>query len=187
VKTRYRSEIDGLRALAVIAVIINHFNRELLPSGFLGVDIFFVISGYVITSSLADREYESIGDFLLGFYSRRIKRLMPTLITCITITCLVGFLFIPPTSGDFEITWKTGAYALFGLSNFYLFRLSTDYFAATTELNLFTQTWSLGVEEQFYLVFPIILWITGFITGRPRGKSNLFFLMIVLSVLSLCT
>jgi peptidoglycan/LPS O-acetylase OafA/YrhL len=183
----YRLEIDGLRALAVIAVILNHFNKKLLPSGFLGVDIFFVISGYVITSSLAGRDYEQVGDFLLGFYSRRIKRLMPGLVTCIAITALVGFLFIPPGSEDFAIAWKTGATALFGLSNLYLFTESTDYFAASTELNLFTQTWSLGVEEQFYLIFPLILWLTGFVRNRPNGKRNLFLSMLLLSSLSLCS
>ena len=76
-KSKYRPEIDGLRAFAVVAVIINHFNKDLLPSGYLGVDIFFVISGYVITSSLADRKSNNFLDFLTGFYERRIKRLVP--------------------------------------------------------------------------------------------------------------
>ena len=75
---KYRPEIDGLRAFAVVAVIINHFNKDLLPSGYLGVDIFFVISGYVITSSLAGRESKNFLDFLTSFYERRIKRLMAT-------------------------------------------------------------------------------------------------------------
>ena len=74
---KYRPEIDGLRAFAVIAVIINHFNKDLLPSGYLGVDICFLISGYVITSSLAGRESKNFLDFLTGFYERRIKRLVP--------------------------------------------------------------------------------------------------------------
>ena len=73
----YRKEIDGLRAFAVIAVIINHFNNKLLPSGYLGVDIFFVISGFVITSSLANRESKGFWDFIVSFYSRRVKRLGP--------------------------------------------------------------------------------------------------------------
>ena len=79
-KRTYRPEIDGLRAFAVVAVVINHFNKDLLPSGYLGVDIFFVISGYVITSSLADRKSENFFDFLVGFYERRIKRLLPALV-----------------------------------------------------------------------------------------------------------
>ena len=79
--TRYRPEIDGLRAIAVIAVIINHFNSEILPGGYLGVDIFFVISGYVITSSLHGRPSKDFKEFICGFYQRRIKRLIPFLIT----------------------------------------------------------------------------------------------------------
>ncbi|MDF5726779.1 MAG: acyltransferase family protein [Rhizonema sp. PD38] len=182
---KYRPEIDGLRALAVIAVIINHFNKNLLPSGFLGVDIFFVISGYVITSSLASKEHKSVGNFLLGFYARRIKRIMPALIVCITITCVIGFLFIP-VSMDFIEIWHTGIAALFGLSNIHLFRRGTDYFVASTELNLFTQTWSLGVEEQFYLIFPLLFWFSGFARKISNGKRNLLFFMILLSTLSLC-
>jgi peptidoglycan/LPS O-acetylase OafA/YrhL len=182
---KYRPEIDGLRALAVIAVIINHFNKNLLPSGFLGVDIFFVISGYVITSSLANKEHTSLRNFVLGFYARRIKRIMPALIVCISITCVIGFLFIP-VSKDFLEIWRTGIYALFGFSNIHLFRIGTDYFVPSTELNLFTQTWSLGVEEQFYLIFPLIFWFSGFARKISNGKRNLLFFMILLSVVSLC-
>lgn len=181
---KYRPEIDGLRAFAVIAVIINHFNKNLLPSGFLGVDIFFVISGYVITSSLSTKEHRSLKNFILGFYARRIKRIMPALIVCIALTCVIGFLFIPVSSDYLEI-WKTGIYALFGLSNIHLFRIGTDYFVTSTELNLFTQTWSLGVEEQFYLTFPLIFWFSGFARKISNGKRNFLFLMIILSVLSL--
>ena len=75
IKSRYRPEIDGLRAFAVVAVIINHFNEEILPNGYLGVDIFFVISGFVITSSLYQRPSENFRDFISGFYERRIKQL----------------------------------------------------------------------------------------------------------------
>jgi peptidoglycan/LPS O-acetylase OafA/YrhL len=98
----YRPEINELLAFTVIAVIINHFNKDLLPNGFLGVDIFFVISGYVITASLANREYESLGDLLLGFYARRVKLLMPALTVCVAITCVFGLLFIPPAGSQFN-------------------------------------------------------------------------------------
>ena len=91
----YRPEIDGLRALAVTAVILHHFDRAILPSGFLGVDLFFVISGYVITASLWHRNHSSTKDVLLGFYSRRVKRLVPALIFCVAITSLFAFLFSP--------------------------------------------------------------------------------------------
>ena len=76
----YRAEIDGLRALAIVAVIINHFDSNILPSGYLGVDIFFVISGFVITSALVERKRDNCTDFLLNFYLRRLKRLVPALV-----------------------------------------------------------------------------------------------------------
>src|ERR1035437_6997294 len=92
-KSEYRKDIDGLRAIAVISVIINHLSHAALPGGYLGVDIFFVISGYVITLSLEKTTYSSLGAQLLHFYSRRIKRLMPALLTMAFITSAVIRLF----------------------------------------------------------------------------------------------
>ena len=85
IKKNYRKELDGFRAFAILAVIINHFNKDILPSGYLGVDIFFVISGYVITSSLASRKSSNFFEFIFSFYSRRIKRLFPSLIFFIPV------------------------------------------------------------------------------------------------------
>jgi len=166
----YRPEIDGIRAFAVIAVIINHFNKEILPSGYLGVDIFFVISGFVITSSLAGRSNKNLNlrDFLTGFYARRIKRLVPALVLFVFVTSVLICLFNP--NPDFSI--KTGVASLFGLSNLYLLKQSTDYFAASTALNVFTHTWSLGVEEQFYLIFPFVVWFTGFSSQATKPPSH---------------
>ena len=177
----YRPEIDGIRAFAVTAVIINHFSKELLPSGYLGVDIFFVISGFVITSSLASRPSKNFCDFLAGFYARRIKRLVPALVLFVLITSILICLFNPTPGASL----KTGITSLFGLSNLYLLRQSTDYFAASTELNVFTHTWSLGVEEQFYFLFPFLVWFTGFGRLATKGSRNLFWVMGVLSVTSL--
>jgi len=181
-KPVYRPEIDGLRAIAVIAVIINHFNPAALPSGFLGVDIFFVISGFVVTSSLAHRTASSWKEYLSNFYARRIKRLVPALVCCVAVTSLLGCLFIHNPA----VSLRTGMAALVGLSNISLLRASTDYFGQAAELNLFTQTWSLGVEEQFYIVFPILLGLCGFSKRhRPQGGKNLFCVMLLLTTLSL--
>jgi peptidoglycan/LPS O-acetylase OafA/YrhL len=181
VKSKYRPEIDGLRAFAVAGVIINHFNKDLLPSGYLGVDIFFVISGYVITSSLAGRESKNFLDFLTGFYERRIKRLVPALVVFVLITSVLISLFNPDPGEALGLGWRS----LFGISNINLYRASTDYFAESTELNPFTHTWSLGVEEQFYMLFPFLIWFSGFGQQKVKGTRNLFFWVGVLTIASL--
>ena len=166
---RYRPEIDGLRAFAVVAVIINHFNKEILPNGYLGVDIFFVISGFVITSSLYQRPSKNFKDFISGFYERRIKRLVPALSVFVMIMSIAICLFNPNPA----LSLKTGLTSLFGLSNLYLLDKSTDYFAQSTELNVFTHTWSLGVEEQFSL-FPFLIWFSGFGRQRRMVRATFF-------------
>lgn len=177
----YRNEIDGLRAFAVVIVIINHFNQDVLPSGYLGVDIFFVISGYVITSSFSQRVSKHFREFICSFFERRIKRIVPALIpfTCISGILICMFNPLP------RVSLITGITSLFGLSNFYLINISTDYFADSTLLNIFTHTWSLDVEEQFYLIFPFLIWFTGFGQKKLNSFKNLFFTSIFFSFISL--
>ena len=181
IKSRYRPEIDGIRAFAVFTVIINHFNKDILPGGYLGVDIFFVISGFVITSSLYKRPSENFKDFISGFYERRIKRLVPALSIFVLITSIAICLF---QSNPYQSLW-TGLTSLFGLSNLYLLDKTTDYFARSTELNVFTHTWSLGVEEQFYILFPFFIWFSGFGRQSQNGTRNLFLIVGTLSIASL--
>ncbi len=180
-KNKYRPEIDGLRAFAVVTVIINHFNKDILPGGYLGVDIFFVISGFVITSSLYQRPSKNFKDFISGFYARRIKRLLPALSVFVLITSIAICLFNPEPI----LSLRTGLTSLFGLSNLYLLKQSTDYFAQSTELNVFTHTWSLGVEEQFYILFPLLIWFSGFGRQTQNGTRNLFLIVGVLTIASL--
>jgi peptidoglycan/LPS O-acetylase OafA/YrhL len=168
----YRHDIDGLRAIAVLAVIANHINKGLAQNGFLGVDVFFLISGYVITSSLSRRPATTWSGWLASFYARRMKRLLPALLVCIAVTVLLGSLVIPPYAPAGGSSWRTGMSAIFGLSNVYLHSTATDYFAESSDYNLFTQTWSLGVEEQFYFFFPLLLWLTGFAKGRVHGRAD---------------
>jgi peptidoglycan/LPS O-acetylase OafA/YrhL len=166
-KLTYRRELDGLRALAVAAVIVNHFSVEAMPSGYLGVDIFFVISGYVISATLFGNPGTSLPDALLAFYLRRIKRLVPALVLCVAVTGLLICLFNPSPGASL----MTGIASLFGVSNLYLLDEATDYFGASAATNVFTHTWSLGVEEQFYLFFPVLAWLARF--GRlPRERAG---------------
>ena len=167
--SNYIKGIDGLRALAVIVVIINHFNKNVLSGGFLGVDIFFVISGFVITSSLSNTSEKNFLNFLVDFYSRRIKRLIPNLVFFILPTVLLISFFNPEPI----ISLYTAMSSLFGLSNIFLFYTSTDYFGQAAELNPFTHTWSLGVEEQFYLFYPLIIWFSGYSRNFKNGVKNL--------------
>ena len=152
---QYSKSIDGLRAIAVLAVIVNHFYNNILPSGYLGVDIFFVISGFVITNSLVKRKETNVKTFFKSFYKRRIKRLVPALLFCFTVTAiLISFFSKSPERYIF-----TGLTSIPGFSNIALYLNSTDYWGSSSHYNPFTHTWSLGVEEQFYLLFPLSIWL----------------------------
>ena len=153
----YRPEIDGLRAVAVIAVIIFHVDEALLPFGFLGVDVFFVISGFVITRSLAATEDWPVGERLRWFFKRRVKRLLPALLVCLAVTAIAAAMVIPKPAAYL----KTGMYAVFGFSNFSLLLEAKAYFGAEGRLDPFIQTWSLGVEEQFYLLLAGLIFLQG--------------------------
>ena len=177
----YRPDIDGLRAFAVVAVILNHISTNLIPGGYLGVDVFFVISGFVITSSMARSKPGSPSAFLTRFYERRLKRLVPALCLYVFVAA-IAICSVNPNAGH---QLFTGIYALFGASNIYLFHKSTDYFAPLSELNIFMQTWSLGVEEQFYLLFPGIVWLSGFAVQSRKGDRNLLRIASCLGAASL--
>lgn len=180
----YRADIDGLRAIAVLAVIINHVRSSVLPHGYLGVDIFFVISGFVITQSLAYRRHDSFRTYIAEFYNRRAKRLIPALCLCVTVTCILTLLVVSPGNSVSANYVRTGMTALFGISNIYLLRHATDYFGSSAELNPFTHTWSLGVEEQFYFIFPLLLWIGGLPRTAKKGYRNTFLMLFALGIAS---
>ncbi|NIK50506.1 acyltransferase family protein [Xanthomonas arboricola] len=165
----YFAHIDGLRALAVLSVIAYHLDASWLPGGFTGVDIFFVISGFVVSASVDRLPRIAVAAELARFYARRLRRIAPALLVCVLVTALFSTLFIPE-SWLSEASAKTGRMALFGLSNWVLASVGQDYFSPRAEFNPYTQTWSLGVEEQFYLLFPwmFLAWMRG---GAGRAWS----------------
>jgi len=164
-KLSYRADIDGLRAIAVLAVIASHLPEKFLPSGFLGVDVFFAISGFVVTASLLNQRRTQLSHLYVGFLARRIKRLMPALTLCVAVTSFVVLATDPFPRHSIQ----TGLAALFGFGNIVLFFFELDYFSPSSIFNAFTHTWSLGVEEQFYVVFPMFAWLFYF-----RLQSNSF-------------
>lgn len=152
----YIPGIDALRAVAVLAVLVYHLRPEALPGGFAGVDIFFVISGYVVTASLSRDRGEAFWTYLRQFYLRRVVRIYPALLVCLLGSFALAVLFIP-SSWLSTTSWKTGLAAFFGFGNIALVSSSDGYFSPRVEFNAFTHTWSLGVEEQFYLVYPLLV------------------------------
>jgi peptidoglycan/LPS O-acetylase OafA/YrhL len=153
----YIPAIDGLRAIAVTSVILFHLWPWSLPGGFTGVDIFFVISGFVVTGSLVGREFTSLRQLAGYFYARRLMRIMPALVAMLLVTLLAAQLFIPDAWLSNSLA-QVGRFAFFGLSNVVLATDTDSYFGPQAAYNPFTHSWSLGVEEQFYLFFPFILW-----------------------------
>lgn len=150
---QYRTEIDGLRALAVLPVIAYHAGFAGFSGGFVGVDIFFVISGYLITSILLD-ELQNQQFSLLGFYERRIRRILPALFFVLACTAAVaGWLLLPHEQAAFGRSLM----AVVTFASNILFWKESDYFATESEYIPLLHTWSLAVEEQYYVIFPLLL------------------------------
>jgi len=159
-KINYRPEIDGLRATAVIAVIfyhakINILGYQLFSGGYIGVDIFFVISGYLITSIILKELFTTNSFSFKNFYTRRIRRILPALLFVMLVSLPIAWIYLLPISFiDFS---KTILYTISFSSNFYFWYTGLQYAAESALLKPFLHTWSLSVEEQYYILFPIIL------------------------------
>lgn len=169
---KYRPDIDGLRALAVIPVILFHAGLTLFGGGYLGVDVFFVISGYLITSIII-KEKQKNAFTLSSFYSRRAKRILPVLLVVIIFTTIAAWNILPPKELDY---FAQSVIATLTFSSNILFWLQSGYFDTATELKPLLHTWSLAVEEQYYIVFPLII-LTLWNFGRKSIVAFTFFLV----------
>ena len=172
----YRREIDGLRALAVLPVILFHAGFPTFSGGFVGVDVFFVISGYLITSIiLAERQ---AGTFtLVGFYERRARRILPALFVVMGVCSVFSWLWLLPS--DMKM-FSQSLVAVPAFASNILFYLTSSYFEPAAELKPLLHTWSLSVEEQYYLLYPIMLLI-----AWRFGKRWIVAVLILLTGMSL--
>ena len=175
-RSDYRPEIDGLRAIAVTSVILYHlqldlFGRELFKGGFIGVDIFFVISGYLITRIILNEIQQTDKFSFVSFYERRARRILPMLFVVIFFS--IPFAWFKLLPSDFLDYGKSIISSVFFFSNLFFYLSQTQYAAESALLKPFLHTWSLGVEEQFYLVFPILMLII-------YKKLNKFFFVILI-------
>ena len=176
--TRYMPGLDGLRAIAVIGIIIYHLNKQWLSGGFLGVDTFFVISGYLITSLLLF-EYESTGIInLKQFWLRRIKRLIPAVLVLVVTVTLATLIFKP----EQIISIKHDAFAaIFYVSNWWYIATDVNYFEQFAFMPL-KHLWSLAIEEQFYIVFPIVLIALLLTIKKYRNVTLIFWIISLISL-----
>ena len=171
---KYRPDIDGLRAIAVLGVIFYHSEIGVFSGGYVGVDIFFVISGFLITTIIV-REIGAGSFSIAMFYERRMRRILPAIMTVVVFCLVVGFFLLEP--GDYKDLARSSIANNIFLSNVY-FNFQAGYFDAPAELKPLLHTWSLSVEEQYYLLFPLLL----LIIAKLFSKKYLYFLLPILAV-----
>ena len=170
----YRPDIDGLRAVAILSVVIYHAFPGQLPGGFIGVDVFFVISGYLISSIIFKHLLRN--DFSFSeFYARRVKRIFPALCAVLLISYAIGWFVLLPD--EFKQLGKHMAASAGFVENFVLLR-EASYFDSASELKPLMHIWSLGIEEQYYLVYPVTVWLA------YRAGGSVLSIIIVLAIIS---
>ncbi|MFQ3458226.1 acyltransferase family protein [Bradyrhizobium sp. UFLA01-814] len=176
--SNYRADIDGLRAVSVLLVFLFHYEVPAVSGGFIGVDVFFVISGYLITgiliTSMRTQQFS-----LAWFYERRIRRILPALLTTVFVTLVAGWVLLMP--GDYRDAASSALASIGAVSNVF-FLNNTGYVDHAAALLPLLHTWSLGVEEQFYVVWPLALaWAYGLMRGRPMRVFWFIATVIVVS------
>lgn len=181
----YRADLEGLRAIAILLVVAAHAGIPWLRGGFVGVDVFFVLSGFLITGLLV-QEASTIGRIRFAeFYVRRLRRLLPALMTMLLVVCVLGALFLAPMEQRAQSS--AASMAALWLSNIHFAFAHLDYFSPGTETNLFLHTWSLGVEEQFYLIWPALLvWLLGRDGQRGVMRLKTGMAIVLLASLTAC-
>ncbi|MDC9598311.1 acyltransferase family protein [Xenorhabdus anantnagensis] len=179
-KSIFRKDINGLRALAVMSVVLFHFNSNYLPGGFAGVDVFFVISGYLMTSIIF-KGLEGGNFSILRFFQARVRRIVPALVAVIAIVLFLGYLFFEPLT--YQLVGKHGLSSLLFISNI-IYANESGYFDADAFSKLFLHTWSLSVEWQFYVVYPIVLVVLSKLISIKKLK--LVVLISALASFSFC-
>jgi len=172
----YRPDIDGLRAISVIFVILFHADLLWIQGGFIGVDIFFVISGYLITRSIDKEMLGNVFSFK-AFYLRRIRRIIPVLVFVMLVITIPACLFL--FANDLETFGRTALHTILSTNNFYLWIKGSNYFVGNTELMPLLHTWSLSVEEQFYFIWPPILLL---LHRYLNLKNRLYFIILFIVI-----
>jgi peptidoglycan/LPS O-acetylase OafA/YrhL len=175
----YYPWITGLRGMAILFVCLVHFFPSQFPNAFFGVDIFFVISGFVVTKSIITKHILPTKPFLFSFYTRRLSRIFPLLAVYSTASIVVFSLVNPYILPDI----RTAAFSWLGLSNYYLIKTATDYFGASANLNPFLVTWYLSVDFQFYLFFPLLL-ICAYVCKRTNLLSTFTGILLLIFSIS---
>ena len=165
-----RPEIQGLRALAVSVVVIYHVWPQVIPGGYVGVDVFFVISGFLITAHISRGILDTPKFSLTSFYARRLRRLLPASLLVLLVSSLATLLWLPETM--WNSVGRQLLASVFYVQNWVLAADSVDYLAADTAGSPLQHFWSLAVEEQFYLVWPLLLVVAALVTARGRSRPS---------------
>jgi peptidoglycan/LPS O-acetylase OafA/YrhL len=179
---RFRPDVEGLRAVAVLLVVFYHANVPKVTGGFVGVDVFFVISGFVITGLLLREHRSTARTSILNFYARRFRRILPAATLVILVVVSASYLALGQVSGN--TVADDGRWAAVFLSNFHFEAVGTNYFTAKLPPSPLQNFWSLSVEEQFYVVYPTLFLVVARLKGRLSLQVKMAIVLVMVIVAS---